>query len=293
MKVLWTHVLLTSAFLAACGVKPENSTQKFRPADPNAVNVFYVVGAPNGLSGVATDVREMANVLSDESNGYNWQVQSNGNATKAEILQKLQTYSAQVGENGSLGFYVSGHGDSSGRFMTANGMLSYREVAAAIASGRATPLKRLLTFNDSCFSGHWVDGNGQLPEDKLLMAEEFADLSPEEAQENAEMAAQQMADGFMTQTGTGRADSIEQFLTFAASKKTQTSLDYGRTRGGAFTWTLRQTFANLKKSNNEATVGQFAEKTAKDTYSMTRHHLPVYRAYPASLLEEKLFEFAH
>jgi hypothetical protein len=120
----------------------------------------------------------------------------------------------------------------------------------------------------------------------------FADPTPEEAQVLAENQAQIMTDELSVSDDKTKADMIEQFLTFAASKKSQTSLDYGRAKGGAFTWSLRQVFATLKKENRQATMGEFAKKTVDSTWKDTRHHLPVYKAVPASMLEEKVFEFA-
>jgi hypothetical protein len=293
-QFFYGSVVLMFSFMG-CGAREDSSAMKFRPYDPNAKNVFLVMGAPNGLAGVPTDVREMTAVLEDSSNGYNWSVVTNGNASKSYILDQLTSQSAAVGEDGTLGFYVSGHGSRDGKFMTADGMLGYGEVARAIAAGRAEPLKRLMSFNDSCFSGHWVDGNGSLPEGMRMLnesAEFFADPSPEEAQILAETQAQIMTDELTASGDKSKADKIEQFLTFAASKKSQTSLDMGRAKGGAFTWALRQTFASLKKDNREATMGEFAQKTVDKTWQDTRHHLPVYKAIPTEMLSEKVFEFA-
>lgn len=288
-------LIMGATLLIGCGRKNELSDIKLRPFDPTAKNIFMVMGAPNGLPGVSTDVREMSKVLGDASNGFNWTVVSNANAPKDYILRELTASAAAVGGNGTLGFFVSGHGTRDGQFVTANGNLSYTEVANAIAAGRAEPLKRLMAFNDSCFSGHWVDGNGALPEDLKLMGESpefFADPSPEEAQQLAETQADMMKDELMGSGQKGKGDKIEQFLTFAASKKSQTSLDYGRQQGGAFTWSLRQTFANLKRDNPNATLGDLARTTADSTWRETRHHVPVYKAVPATILDEQIFEFA-
>lgn len=292
---LITLSALSVSTMFGCGREVSSSSVKFRPYDPSSHNVFLVIGAPNGLSGVATDVREMSKVLNDKSNGFNWNVISNGNAPKDYILRELTANSAAVGEFGTLGLYVSGHGSNDGRFMTANGMMSYSEVASAIAAGRAQPLKRLMAFNDSCFSGHWVDGNGSLPEDVKQMnepAEFFTDHSPEEAQALADAQADVMAEQLIVSSEKGRADSIEQFLTFAASKKTQTSLDYGREKGGAFTWSLRKVFSSLKTQRPDATMRDLATQTVDATWQDTRHHRPVFKAVPAAMLEEKIFEFA-
>lgn len=281
--------------LTGCGQREQASTLKFRPYDPNAKNVFLVVGAPNGLAGVPTDVREMSKVLRDQSNGFNWSVTSNANAPKDYILKELTANAAAVGENGTLGLYVSGHGSRDGKFMTADGMMSYSEVANAIAAGRAQPLRRFMSFNDSCYSGHWVDGNGSLPEDLRSMsepAEFFADPAPEEAQALAQAQADIMSEELMVSGNKSKADRIEQFLTFAASKKSQTSLDLGSSKGGAFTYALRQTFANLKKENLAATMGDLVKKTTDRTWDDTRHHVPVSKAVPSSMLQEKIFEFA-
>lgn len=294
-RIIFLACATSFSILTGCGARDESSNIKFRPYDPNAKNVFLVIGAPNGLAGVPTDVREMSAVLGDASNGYNWNVISNSNASKSYILDQIRAQSAAVGEDGTLGFYVSGHGSRDGKFMTADGMLGYGEVAQAISSGRAQPLRRLMSFNDSCFSGHWVDGNGSLPVDMASLnepAEFFADPTPEEAQILAENQARIMSDELVANAGKSKGDKIEQFLTFAASKKSQTSLDLGRSKGGAFTWALRQTFASLKKDHRDATMGEFVKKTVDKTWQDTRHHLPVYKATPSSLLDEKVFEFA-
>ncbi len=288
-------VLLSALALVGCGRGVSSSSVKFRPYDPQSRNVFMVIGAPNGLAGVATDVREMSKVLNDKTNGFNWNVVSNSNAPKNYILRELTANAASVGEFGTLGLYVSGHGSSDGKFMTADGMMSYSEVSAAIAAGRAQPLKRLMAFNDSCYSGHWVDGNGSLPDDMKGLnepAEFFADHTPEVAQALADAQVETMAQQLTLSGDKGRADSIEQFLTFAASKKSQTSLDYGREKGGAFTWSLRKVFSNLKTQRPDATMGDLATQAVDATWQETRHHKPVFKAVPVAMLEEKIFEFS-
>jgi Caspase domain len=288
--------LMSSGLYLGCGRKTESTADlKFRPYDHNAKNIFMVLGGINGLDGVPTDVREMTKVLQDKSNGFNWTVESNDDAPKDYILRELTANAAAVGENGTLGFYVTGHGTESGEFLTANGFLSYTEVAEAISKGRAQPLKRLLTFNDSCFSGNWVDGQGALPERFKSMAqpaEFFADPSNDEANALANRQAENIVEQISTVNKSMSGKAVEQFLTFAASKKTQTSLDYGSERGGAFTWSLRQTFGSLKQTNKDATMGDLAKLTAQKTWDETQHHLPVFKAVPESMLQEKLFEFA-
>lgn len=291
-----SSIVVVTGLLGACGGGEDTSASlpKFRPYDTDATNIFYVVGAPNGLPGVATDVREMTRLLGDTNNGLGWTVRTNGNATKAQILAELRNISASVGENGTIGLYVSGHGADDGKYMTASGMLGFGEVATAIQDGRATPLKRLLTFNDSCFSGHWVDGNGALPGDEEFDWNSVADgpagyetLEDAELDALAEKAASEMSTGFLSVAGT--SDGIEQFMTFAASSKSRTSLDMGSSRGGAFTYSLRMQYQDLKASAPEATVGDLATGTTSRTWDLTRHHTPVYKAHPASLLDEKLF----
>lgn len=298
-KALFQHlsiVAMTAGMLSACGggESANFSLPQFRPFDTAATNIFYVVGAPNGLSGVPTDVREMTNLLGDADNGLGWTVRTNGNASKTQILSELQNIAASVGENGTIGLYVSGHGSSDGKYMTANGMLGFGEIATALQQGRATPIKRLLTFNDSCYSGHWVDGNGALPGDEAFDWATVADgpssyetLDDESIDALAEVAATEMSAGFLSLSAA--PDGIEQFMTFAASSKSRTSLDMGSSRGGAFTYALRTEYKELKTNAPEATVGDLATGTASRTWNLTRHHTPVFKAYPETLLEEKLF----
>jgi hypothetical protein len=39
-------------------------------------------------------------------------------------------------------------------------------------------------------------------------------------------------------------------------------------------------------------MGDFVKKTVDKTWQDTRHHLPVYKSIPITMLEEKVFEFA-
>jgi hypothetical protein len=297
---VWAPGSLILGALTACGVNQEApSNLEFRPYDAASHNIFYIVGAPNGLPGVATDVREMSTLLGDQSLGYGWTVQTNGNATKQDILTSMRQYAAEVGENGSIGFFVSGHGSSSGKFMTADGMLGFDEVAAAVSAGRASPLRRLLTFNDSCYSGHWVNGNGALDEyegktrtwlgdGEVREPDEFVTLTPEQMTHAAEQMVEKMNAGFATVAGM--QNGIEQFVTVAASNRSNTSLDLGRTRGGAFTYSLRTVFAELRRSDENATIGTLTSETAEYTWNLTHHHRPVYRASPETMLNEFLFK---
>jgi hypothetical protein len=82
--------------------------------------------------------------------------------------------------------------------MTANGMMIYSEISAAIAAGSAYPL---------------VSGNNK-----------------------------------------NRANGDDQFQTCAASKNTQTSLDYGREKGGAIILSLRKVFWSFKAQQLDATM---------------------------------------
>lgn len=276
--------------LAGCGARPEPASLKFRPADPASVNIFFLIGAPNGLAGVPTDIREMTKVLSEPSSGFNWRVRVNSEASKTEILEELRSYAAEVGQNGSLGLYFSGHGTKEGQFITDGGaLLGFDEVADTIAGRRDTPLRRLLTFNDSCYSGHWVDGIGHLPDEKS------ADVSPEAFEKFANTTVEAMTNSFTSVHSKNGTHGIQQFFTMAAARKSQMAIDDGAENGGAFTFSLRTTFRELKRTPEygSITVGKFAERTASATYERTRFHTPVYKAYPLSLLEEQLFEFAH
>lgn len=264
--------------------------------DSQATNVALIFGARNGLAGVATDVQEMSRVLSDASYGFTFTTESNVDSSKQQIIDAIKSKSAKVGDRGTLALYFSGHGTSDGRFVTTQGYLGFDEVTSAIRAGRGgRPVKRVLVFNDSCYSGNWIDGaNGMTGAASLL------DGGSTEGPNGRGSVALDAKDGDKFAEGTTSAISrsmqaenrrnevFEQLMIMSASRDSETSLDLGASNGGAFTYSLRKVLGRLKSGKPNAKMKDMIQDTV-DLTKATYRHTPQFKAFPANMLEGTLF----
>ena len=313
-KILATLIAVAAAFgLNGCGAPQNISTRGDLDSlvfDPSAQNVALLLGSDGGnLDGVPVDIRGLKELFGDTSNGFNFSIQSEErNASVRMASQMLKQAAAQVGERGTLLIYYSGHGaQGSGCMAFTDDCITFKTFAQAIQEVRTTPIKRLLFFSDSCFSGQLVTGNssiisgggsGSNSYDSLELSS--ADLV---AQENVALTragddwytslatsflggSQNSGNNGMSTTATSGSSRgfektlFEQALTVAAARPNETSADLGA-GGGAFTSALRRAFSQLKGSTG-TTIRQFLDKTAQDT--QRNGHTPVYRAFPSDVV---------
>lgn len=252
-------ILLAALGLMACSNMDQQNQLTGLGYSQNGSNVALIFGAPNGLEGVPTDVRELSKVMQDPKYNFHFSVTSKNEATDDQILTitKEKVQSAE-----SLFWYFSGHGGG-GDFVTeGEGLLPFRDVAEAILEVRKDkPLKRLVLFVDTCEAGDLVDGEAPVIESVYRV----------------------MKTGFEQRL-------FEQGFVLAASTKDQNSADLSAEQGGAFTFGLRTALADLRVKNQNATFLDLAEKTRAETIAAYSGQTPVWRAFPSEIIEkEKVF----
>ena len=299
--------LLATALVVACGAPKNLSTRGDLDSlvfDPSAQNVAVLLGSDGGnLDGVPVDIRGLRTMFSDASAGFNFTIESEErNASVRSATQMIERAAAQVGDRGTLLIYYSGHGAAgSGCMAFTDNCVTFSAFASAIKRVRSTPIKRLLFFADSCFSGQLVTGNSavitggaaadglQLSADDRLATENVT-LSRAGDDWYTALATSMVGNysaGSRDGSGSNRSSGFEknifeQALTVAASRPNQESEDLGQD-GGAFTSSLRRVFNQMKSNGTSTTIRQFLDKTVQDT-SRQHSHTPVYRAFPSDIV---------
>lgn len=262
--------------MVGCGSQQNSSGLNGIGHGGSEKNIALLFGAPNGLAGVPTDITKLTELFAKPEYNFMFEVRSDNTATVADIVTMTK---AAAEEADSIFWYFSGHGNR-GTMMADDRDFGFSEVAAAIKEVRGAdrPLKRLLVFIDSCFSGSFVNGGSPIiDENGVIVAIE---LSSEEHQAWAQEA---VYDVF--------SDSAlyEQAFVMSAASKDETSLDLGRDRGGSFTYTLRTDLAKLYEENSLSTIDDMAKKVTEDT-KQEYDHTPQYKAFPADeVLSDYLF----
>lgn len=295
-SLLGTSLVVGLLTLPSCGKKAgEVSSLDDLAFDSDANNVALIFGAQNGLKGVATDVREMSRVLSDSSYGFSFKTESNVDASKKTILDSIKSKAATVGDRGTLALYFSGHGTKDGRFVTTQGYLGFNEVTNAIKAGRnGRPVKRVIVFNDSCYSGNWIDSSEGMTGSSLLgdSSEDASkgrgsvELSEKDGDKLAESSVGAISKSMQ---GENRGNEVfEQLLIMSAARDSETSLDLGVSNGGAFTYALRKTLMQLKSRNSSAKLKDMVQSTVQLTQDNFRH-IPQFNVSPAIMMEGALF----
>ena len=150
--------------LTGCSGKVEEAQTKGLAQGGDGQNYAVLFGAPNGLAGVPTDVRELGSLLQDRQYDFRFRVISNANATAQQIIDATADAASTAD---SLLWFFSGHGNT-GILMADDRSFTFHEVADGIREARNNvPLKRLLVFIDSCYAGSFVDGREPIIEDAV------------------------------------------------------------------------------------------------------------------------------
>ncbi len=255
--------------LLGCG-SDQNSNLLGLADSANANNSAVLIGAPNGLAGVPTDILEMKKIFKE--NSYNFKFNSVKVIEDASIQEVLDLTKETALNANTLFWYFSGHGDT-GQLLANDGTFSFGQVASAIKKARHNkPLDRLIVVLDSCYSGSFVDGSSPIIE------------------ENGKyITKKELAENIMQSFISKDENLYKQAFVFASSTKYQTSEDDGAEHGGAFTYSMRRTLKRLNELTPEVTI----EKFAQDTQALTEKeysHQPVWKAYPTqTVLQDKLF----
>lgn len=277
-QVFMTAGLFTVLLMSGCGKSVDQSSGlKGLAHSDEGNNVAVLIGAPNGLPGVPTDIRELDVLFrSSELNlGFD-DVVKDDKATTRDIFSK--TAEASVGAD-TLFWYFSGHGNR-GVMLAEDRSFTFSEVAEAIIEARESrPLARLVVMIDSCYSGSFVDGRTPIiPSAQTGIRSKCMPMTGVADAEDP-----------LAELSRFEGSLFDQAFVLTSSTKNETSADLGRSRGGAFTWALRGVMTSMKVSNSEATILEISEKTRTDTRKIGGH-TPVWRGFPSDVvLNDKFF----
>lgn len=300
-------ILALSAYVTV-GCNQHSSKLDDFVSNRNAKNVALLIGAPTNLTGVPTDIKTLTELFGETHKEFNFEVIAINRATKAQIIQATKEAAAKVGNDGTLYWYFSGHGASSGNLNSEdNRLIPFKEIAAAMASARTAPMRRLMVMIDSCFSGQMVNGNQAVSSftpftnatpvainllgatsavstmtDKQIDAAHAAVLTKDAAQQFA--AAQLTAPAKKTNGGLA-----QELIVLSASQKNKMSNDMGPSRGGAFTYAFRQAWKQLREQNQTGATINDLLKLAQDLTKRGNDHTPQFEVVPADIGAHKLF----
>jgi hypothetical protein len=243
-------------------------------------NVAVLIGAPNGLPGVPTDILELDSLFKSPGLDLGFdEVVRDDSATTREIFAASADASRDAD---SLFWYFSGHGNT-GILLAEDRSFTFSEVANAVMEARqGRPLERLVVMLDSCYSGSFVDGRTPIIP---------SNQSGEVVRSKCVPVAGAMMDteDAMSEIGKFEGSLFKQAFVLASSTKNETSSDLGRSKGGAFTWSLRGVIQRFSQSERSATILKVSQQTRVDTDKIAGH-TPVWRAFPSTqILGEKFF----
>jgi len=260
-------VLLFIPFLCLnCGHPADKSQSDLRAFGAGAgKRSAVVVGAPNGLSGVRTDVVKLSAALEDTGNNFYLTVAKDENVKVRDVLDLTKQ---EVKDAVSLYWYFSGHGGN-GVLLADDSTFTFKQVVEVIKEVRDKPLKRLVVMIDSCNSGSFVNGSSPIVDEDeklhLMLENTFYSVLERDS------------------------ELYDEALVLASSKKNESSADLGAVKGGAFTYSLRTTLTELREENFLATLQDLID----GTITMTQReggHTPVYKAFPSEdVLSDYLF----
>ncbi|MCX6118208.1 MAG: caspase family protein [Proteobacteria bacterium] len=290
-NIVVSLIVATSMFASSCG-QPSRKSSRLDDlaADRSAKNIAVLVGAPstgqNFLGGVSKDMKEINEVFSKPELGF--QVVLKNNATKSDMESIAKDVAGKLDENSTLFWYYSGHGLENGSLFSQDGrQVFFKKLVEQMAAVRTKPFKRIIVVLDACFSGQNVNGSQAfIPS---------GDGSSSGAM--VENIQRDIAPGSLGLDG-GQLP-FEQALVFSAAKANETSADGGSTVGGIFSATWKKVLMSMFADSNR-TIGDMIRETTKATYqnSLSGYqssggrgappHTPVFRAVPASLLNEPL-----
>ncbi len=275
--------------VAGCGASSKIGTAGTKGLGHSAGgrNVAVLMGSPNGLPGVPTDIRELDVLFRNTQIDLGFdEVVKDDTATTAEIFADTAEAASDAD---SLFWYFSGHGNT-GIMLAEDRSFSFAEVASAVMAARNNrPLERLVVMIDSCYSGSFVDGRTPIIPSQLQAAKGATVRSKCVPMSGAMTNSMTTSEDAMAEIGKYQGTLFTQAFVMASSTKNETSADLGEERGGAFTWALRGVIDQASVSNREATILQISERTRGDTEDVGGH-TPVWRAFPsAQILAEKFF----
>lgn len=291
----WLVVALSLSGLSGCSSQtPENTGLEFAVANRNAKNIALLVGAPNDLPGVRTDIVNVARMIRQSDLGY--EVVELNNASRSQILSAADNVGRSITAESTVFFYFSGHGAESGTLIPQGyGSVTLKEVASTISRGiNGGRFTRFIGVIDACFSGQSVDGN-----QAIFLAGNSIEQTNASSSDINNFSVDQFATALATASNRGLFDynftgnsaafakgnpPFSQGLVLAAARKFETSLDGGSAIGGVFT----ASWLSAIKSNSNATVGQILERSKQLTIRNSGgSHVPVWKAMPESFLNEQ------
>jgi len=174
-------ILLLAIAGVSCGLPhASNSSLNHLSVDPNAKNIALLIGssqlehlksrkAPAFLGGVIMDIPKMKTLLQDKALGFEVVVLQE--PTYEDLMKETAKAAAEVGKNGTLFWYYSGHADDKGGLipkvedaLETTKTFGIKEFFASLVAWRLihqvqTPMKRLIFIVDACFSGQWTEGS--------------------------------------------------------------------------------------------------------------------------------------
>ncbi len=248
------------------GVTPLSSGVRGWTESSKATNLSLLVGVDKGLPGIDLDVKNVERMGNHPD--YNFKATNlyNKTGTTALVAKNLTEISSKVEEDGTFLFYFSGHGGKETLLMEDRTM-KVQEIRAALEAGRKNigPLKRLLLFFDSCYSGSLLPKFRGMPSIQMLPVTDM--------QKEADSIVEALKP-------TTRDAYFDKLFVFASSRADETSA--AGSNGSAFTVALGKAFDEGMEKND--TIGEFIQKT----YDYTKVHHPVARLVPEDLNNEKM-----
>lgn len=193
--------------------------------------------------------------------------------TVAEIKQRIAAAASALSDEGSLALYFLTHGSPDGYMLARDRLFRMSEIVETLKASRSKPIRRLLIFVETCYSGNQINTFG---------------LTDETGSDRAlplEMADDDPMLGGLVESGFGlTADNFfTEAVVVTSSKNNQLS------NVPAFSNAL---FKGLLDFNYEddATIRQWLEKVKQHTLAdAPAAQEPMYKGIPDSVLDKKLW----
>jgi hypothetical protein len=281
-RMLCSVFVLNSLF--SCRSPQRISDTKDLAAVFPARNIGILIGQPltgtsNELQGIEHDVANMEAAILGLNQGFKTRVSNDEG--KIKVLTAIAEAAQNVGPDGTLLLYFSGHGDRDGQLVVRSGdnanletdVISAMELALVLGLGRTlhqshpTPIKRLIFVLDSCFSGQWFDGAG------MQFVETFN---------------KGFQDAFKARTSSLSA-LYQQFFGFSSSRANQTSRILSAKQGSLFTHLLIQSLNSLKSSHSSRISDLITETNEALTVSGSSQRGVPFALPSNDILDETLF----
>ena len=161
-KILGVLALSSLVLSSTTACKPQSGASKTNglAASRGGNFALIVTGTSDDVDpGREANIQRMEQLLNDPALGF--EHSSYRAVTKDELLAAVQSTSQQVTGDGTLFLYFNSHGAKDGTMRTASGRdLQYEDIVNAVTAGRSGPLRRLVAFIDTCYSGMSVAAAG-------------------------------------------------------------------------------------------------------------------------------------